>query len=299
MKNYISIDTGGTFIKHGVIREDGEILRRGKIPTPQTSPEAYFSAIRDICRSYAEFRPEQVLSMSLPGTVDEKTGMIRGQSSIPFIHTIPFRELAEKASGMKVRMENDANCAALGETWLGCAKDTESAAFLIFGTGLGGALCLNGKLLRGFHMAAGEFSDYISFYDRNPLRLRNADAILSTRKTVKHIAELSGIPEEELNGEVIFRRAEEQIEPYADAAAGICYETAVLVFNIQHIFDPEVVVLGGGMSGQVLWYSQTLHCLEEIYSRTESFAPVRLLRSTMGNNANLLGALRHTLIDRE
>lgn len=299
MKNYISIDTGGTFIKHGVIREDGKILKQGKTPTPQVSLPEYFDAIRNICSSYSEFNTETVLSMSLPGTVDQKTGTIRGQSSLPYIHKVPFRILAEKETEMKIKMENDANCAALGETWMGCAKNLESAAFLIFGTGLGGALCLDGKLVRGFHLAAGEFSDFISFYDRKTLQMRNVDAIISTKKCVKRVIESTGMKETDLNGEVIFRRAEENLEPYDDAVDEICFETAVLAFNIQHVFDPEAIILGGGMSGQTLWYSRTMEYLKEIYSRTDSFAPVKLMKSTIGNNANLLGALKHTLLEHE
>ena len=84
-------------------------------------------------------------------------------------------------------------------------------------------------------------------------------------------------------------------QPYIGALDRICLETAVLVFNIQHVFDPECVVLGGGMSGQSLWYDGTQKHLDSIYRKTESFAPVRLLRSTLGNDANLLGALKHTL----
>ena len=184
VKNYISIDTGGTFIKHGLIREDGQILKRGKVSAPQTSITDYFYTVADICSQYKESCPETVLSMSLPGTVDQKAGTIRGQSSLPYIHNIPFRRLAEEASGMKVMMENDANCAALGETWLGCAKGLNSAAFLIFGTGLGGALCIDGKLLHGFHLAAGEFSDVIMDFEWPSVRYRNTDAVISTRKLI-------------------------------------------------------------------------------------------------------------------
>ncbi len=295
MNNYISIDTGGTFIKHGVIHEDGQILERGKIPTPQTSLPDYFDAVKAICRSYREFCPEPVLSLSLPGTVNQKTGRILGQSSLSYIHNVPFRQLAEDATGMKIMMENDANCAALGETWLGCAKDLSSAAFLIFGTGLGGALCLGGKLIRGYHLAAGEFSDLISGFDGKSMGFRNVDSVISTRKAAAMISEMTEIREKELNGEIIFSRAAEKIQPYADVADRICLETAVLAFNIQHVFDPEAVVLGGGMSAQDLWYSQTRLYLDEIYSRTDSFAPVSLLKSELGNDANLLGALWNTI----
>lgn len=299
MNKYISIDTGGTFIKHGLIREDGKILERGKVPTPQTSLPDYLDAVKNICRSYEEFCPEPVLSMSLPGTVDRKTGTIRGQSSLFYIHNVPFRQLAEEATGMKIMMENDANCAALGETWLGCAKELSSAAFLIFGTGLGGALCLEGKLIRGYHLAAGEFSDFISGFDGESMRFRNVDTVISTRKAAAKISEITGIREKDLNGEIIFSRAADKIQPYAEAANRICLETAVLAFNIQHVFDPEAIILGGGMSAQDLWYSQTNRYLNEIYSRAESFAPVNLLKSEIGNNANLLGALKNTLNDRE
>ena len=157
MKKYVVIDIGGTSIKHALMTESGDILEKGSMKTEGDNINLFIESIGKVVDSYKEKNEVFGLACSSPGAVDVKTGFIGGGSAIPCIHGPNIRELLEKRCGLEVSIENDANCAGLAEGWLGSAKGVENYACIVIGTGIGGCIVINGRILRGKHLHGGEF----------------------------------------------------------------------------------------------------------------------------------------------
>ena len=140
MKKYVVIDIGGTSIKHALMTESGDILEKGSMKTEGDNINLFIESIGKVVDSYKEKNEVFGLACSSPGAVDVKTGFIGGGSAIPCIHGPNIKELLEKRCGLKVSIENDANCAGLAEGWLGSAKGVENYACIVIGTGIGGCI---------------------------------------------------------------------------------------------------------------------------------------------------------------
>ena len=144
-----TIDIGGTGIKFASLTPDGKILDKASTPTPKTLEDLL--AWLDQLLSERDYRG---IAMSVPGAVNQETGVIEGISAIPYIHGFSWYE-ALAHHQLPVHLENDANCVGLSE--LLAHPEIENAACVVIGTGIGGAMIINGKLHRGRHGLGGEF----------------------------------------------------------------------------------------------------------------------------------------------
>ena len=147
MENLILIDIGGTTIKFGLnTGEKLELLPAKK--TPKTLPE-FYQCLEETVNELKKQVPIKGVALSCPGAVDQKTGVIGGDSALPYIHGFDIRSELKKRFGLPVSIENDANCAALAEMASGAGKKVKDAIFLVIGTGVGGALVVDKKLHHG------------------------------------------------------------------------------------------------------------------------------------------------------
>ena len=137
MKNYISFDVGGTDVKYAIISETGDILRKDSYKSPNNLDDFFREIIERINNCEEKLSG---IALSLPGAVDSVNGTIGGSSALDYIHGPNFKEILKEATDLDVEMENDANCAALAEAWLGVAKDKKDILFIVIGTGVGGAV---------------------------------------------------------------------------------------------------------------------------------------------------------------
>ena len=144
-----TIDIGGTGIKFASLTPDGKILNKTSIPTPEN--------LEDLLAWLDQRLSEQDYSgiaMSVPGAVNQETGVIDGFSAVPYIHGFSWYE-ALSSYQIPVHLENDANCVGLSE--LLAHPELENAACVVIGTGIGGAMIINGRLHRGHNGLGGEF----------------------------------------------------------------------------------------------------------------------------------------------
>lgn len=158
MKKIVGIDIGGTMIKYALLSLEGDILKKGEIPTEASKGvENLFSNISKVIEGYLS---EDILGIAVSGTgqIDGSIGkVIGGNPIIPgWIGTNLVERLEEKFN-LPAVLENDVNCAALGEKWIGAAKGKRDFLCLTIGTGIGGGIVLNDELLRGDTCVAGEF----------------------------------------------------------------------------------------------------------------------------------------------
>lgn len=156
MKAYMVIDIGGTYIKYAVMDREAN-KKSGKFPTPKEGLETFLQLIGDMVEKYKKSYELEGIAISSPGAVDVKTGMIGGASAIPYIHGGSMTNLLKERTGLKASIENDANCAALAEGWLGAAKDADYYICIVIGTGIGGSIVINHSILRGASLHGGEF----------------------------------------------------------------------------------------------------------------------------------------------
>lgn len=251
MKN-IGIDIGGTFIKAAIVEKNGKIVLSSKTPTPQRGseiPERVVEIIGDLTkRANVAMGDINSIGIGAPGVCDSKEGVIINCPNIPGCKNISICEYITKKTGVKSFLDNDANCAALGEymTW---DSKPEGFIFITLGTGVGGGIIIGGKILRGVNSAAGEVGHIVIVKDGEMCncgrrgcweRYASVSALVRQSKAAGFTGDVSGrtVFEEKNKGN---KRAEEVLDKWLEyVAEGIC--------DMVNIFQPDVIVIGGGIS---------------------------------------------------
>lgn len=234
--NLAAIDIGGTTIKIATWK-DNQLQDKHAIDTPKDLNGFYKALTEEVNKIKKDTKIEGV-AISSPGAVNKKTGIIGGSSAIPYIHNFKIVDKLEKRFGLPVSIENDANSAALGELAEGSGKGCDSMAFFVIGTGIGGALIINQKVWYGAHLFGGEFGYMImGAHTLSELASPVAMANRFNERTGKH-----------LDGKTIFELADKDDPVASDERQTLIHALAVAIYNIQHSFDPEKIVLGGGIS---------------------------------------------------
>ena len=234
--NLAAIDIGGTTIKIATWK-DNQLQDKHAIDTLKDLNGFYKALTEEVNKIKKDTKIEGV-AISSPGAVNKKTGIIGGSSAIPYIHNFKIVDKLEKRFGLPVSIENDANSAALGELAEGSGKGCDSMAFFVIGTGIGGALIINQKVWHGAHLFGGEFGYMImGAHTLSELASPVAMANRLNERTGKH-----------LDGKTIFELADKDNPVASDERQTLIHALAVAIYNIQHSFDPEKIVLGGGIS---------------------------------------------------
>jgi len=286
MKRYICIDIGGTAIKHSVINEDGSIITKSQIDTEASKGGLnILKKIKTIIKNYLNEYFINGICISTAGMVDPVKGnIVYASNLIPNYTGIEIKQELEKEFKITCEVENDVNCAGLGEYWLGAAKNSHSCACLTIGTGIGGCIIIDGKIIHGFSNSAGE----VGYMKINGTAFQDMAA---TSKLVERVAERKKISKEELNGKIIFDLAKkgdveciEEIDKLVDTLAlGISY--------VSYVINPEVIVLGGGIMAQKEYLRERIDKALKDKLIDRVYENVRIEFAENENNAGMLGAL--------
>ena len=153
------LDVGGSAIKWAVMDDDAAILEKGEIKTPLDSFESFMKAVVELYESKADI---EGIAISLPGNIDVSTGYVYAPGALSFNANRNIVDEIHKYIKLPVSVENDGKCAALAEVWKGKLKDHKDGIVLIIGTGIGGGVVIDRKVLKGQHFFAGEFSYLIT-----------------------------------------------------------------------------------------------------------------------------------------
>lgn len=295
MDNYMVFDIGGSSVKWSIINIKGNILFSNKINIPKTIEEFFVK----LSNKVNELKDEYCLSgiaISAPGAVDTNIGTIGGISALPYIHGPNFKEILMKMTGLPVEIENDANCAALGECWIGSAKDENDCAFVVCGTGIGGALVKDKKVHTGVHKHGGEFGYCLVDIDVHKQRYLSWSNAGSTFAVAKFIADRKGISMDEFNGLKAFELYDSGDEIAIEEVNRFFRYMAIGIYNIQYTYDPEVIILGGAICERKGFLDEVNKKITEIIE-SNSEATIRPIVKICqyGNNANKLGALYNFL----
>lgn len=281
------LDIGGTSIKVAVSDREGNLKEKGFVKVEETF-EALMGNIVEWINSMKEKYEIEGVAISSPGAVDTKTGIVGGASAVPCIHGPNWKEEILKRTSLKASIENDANCAALAEVFSGTAKGVSDMMFLVCGTGIGGAIVNNGKIHHGKHLHGGEFG-YMLMEEENG-QFYNFSEVASTMSFVRRVRKHYN--DESWDGVKIFEEAANGNEVCIEAIERFYKNLAIGIFNIQYVYDPEMILLGGAISEREDFIDRINEKIDEIMSKVE-IAKVRpqVLTCTHKKDANLIGAV--------
>lgn len=289
MKQYICIDIGGTSIKHGMIQEYGNFLTTGEAATEamEKGGPGILEKIQNIAENYVNHYQPEGICISTAGMVDCEEGKITYAAPlIPDYTGTEIKKTMEKRFSIPCEVENDVNCAGLAEYFAGASKGTKISVCLTVGTGIGGAIILDGKVFHGFsgsgceigymHLPGGEFQDL------------GASSIL-----VKKTAEYKKIPAESIDGKYVFENAKKGDEDCIRAIEEMTDVLGMGIANICYVLNPEVVVLGGGIMAQKEYLGEKIRKSLEKYLIPSVASHTRLAFAENQNQAGMLGAYYH------
>lgn len=279
-----ALDIGGTSIKSGIWDGQGTTELKEQDTNAKLGGPYVMERALEILKSYGTF---DAIGISTAGQVDWEQGSIRyANENIPGYTGMQIRQILEKEFSVPVAVENDVNAAAQGEGIFGAGKGADSFLCLTYGTGVGGAIVMNGQVYRGSCFSAGEFGAMVM----HPEDVREGDPFsgcyekyASTTALVREAKKLDPSLE---NGRRIFEKiGRPEVKAVVDAWTD---EIVHGLVTLIHIFNPSVVVLGGGVMAQPYVLSQVR---EKTMNRImSSFRNVRLEQAALGNQAGLLGA---------
>lgn len=281
------LDIGGTSIKVAVSDREGNLKEKGFVKIEETF-EALMGNIVEWINSMKEKYEIEGVAISSPGAVDTKMGIVGGASAVPCIHGPNWKEEILKRTSLKASIENDANCAALAEVFSGTAKGVSDMMFLVCGTGIGGAIVNNGKIHHGKHLHGGEFG-YMLMEEEDG-QFYNFSEVASTMSFVRRVRKHYN--DESWDGVKIFEEAANGNEVCIEAIERFYKNLAKGIFNIQYVYDPEMILLGGAISEREDFIDRINEKIDEIMSKVE-IAKVRpqVLTCTHKKDANLIGAV--------
>ena len=275
-----TVDIGGTGIKFAAMSKEGEILDKQEIATPND-----LDGLLNWLKMLLSKREYQGIAMSVPGAVDRKTGTIGGISAVPYIHGFSWYDKLASYE-LPVHLENDANCVGLSE--LLAHPELENAACVVIGTGIGGAMIVNGRLHRGKHHLGGEFGYMTTLAPAE--KLNNWSQLASTGNMVRYLAEKSG--QTDWNGRKIYQEAEAGNTLCQEAIERMNRNLAQGLLNIQYLFDPDVISLGGSISQNKTFIEGVRSAISYFVDRYEEYSVTpEIVACTYQGEANLYGAL--------
>ena len=295
MKYYLSIDIGGTALKYSLMDAAGNIAERGEIPSPQDR-ESFQKTITDLYEKYAD--RIEALVMSAPGRIDSAHAYFYTSGALQYLDHTSLKELLKDVP-VPIALENDAKAAALAEIWKGSMQGIRNGSLLVIGTGLGGAVIIDGKLYRGLDFTAGEYS-FLSGDFHQPYSLNNLVGTEGVGSLLRRYAAKTEEDPEKLNGRIFFARAVQGEQAALDALHEYCSVLAGLILSLQAVLDVQRFAIGGGISRQPLLIDVLKEEVHQGYERGQGILPFtepEITACTFGNDANMIGALYHYLFE--
>lgn len=293
LMNYLCFDIGGTSVKYGVADKTGSLLLKGEIPNEITlkGVNGFVESLVCLAEQYRQEFDLQGIAVSTAGIVDPEQGVVLyAPKYFPGYPGTELQHLLTEKTGLPCTVENDVNAAALGEYWLGAGKGAKSLFCITVGTGIGGCIVLDGRVIHGASYSAGE----AGLQHIRPEG--NWEEIASTSALIRNVAKAKQVPEGELNGKKIFAMAQ---RGDADALEGITRQMddlAAGIANICYILNPERIIIGGGIAAQEKYLYPMLDKALRKKLLPLVYEKVTLRFAALKNDAGMIGALFNFLM---
>lgn len=260
MKKYLGIDLGGTNIRVAKITEEGEILQVVKAPSKALeSQEIIVENIIQVIRQIDDLSDVESIGLGVPGPVDQKNGWMNMASNMPAMTKYPLVKKLEAEFGIKVRMDNDCNVACLAEAYFGHGKDKEIVVYVTHSTGIGCGVCINKQTISGSHGYAGEIGNIIVKREGPRINHLNIGA-LENESSGTHLVRKAN---ERLNMNLkhagqVFELKEQGNQIAIDLVDEMTTDFAIALANVGHVLDPDIFILGGGVTQGAQYYFDDL-----------------------------------------
>lgn len=282
----ITFDIGGTFIKYGICDENFNLLETHKVPTEAMQGGQVL--IERIIKIIESFDNIDRVAISTAGQVDSEHGIVvHSTDNIPYYTGMMVKKIVENKTGIPTFVENDVNAAAMGEAIFGAAQGANDFICLTYGTGIGGAIFLNGELYKGVGSFAGEMGHMIIHAGGKQCTCGGEgcyECYASAKALIKSVNKVSEVPLDAF--EIFSKESIEKPEIRSEIDKWID-EIIVGLINIIYTFNPPLIVLGGGIMNE----DYIIDLIDrKIYNKLmENYRNVNIVRSRLGNQAALLG----------
>ena len=301
-----AIDLGGTNTKLGIVAAGGEVIGEESFPTrPERSGGSWVeevgAALRAIGgREGVDEGSVCAVGIGAPGPLSAKEGVLTNPvPNLPKWRGFAICAALSERLGKPAYLDNDANVAALSEQWLGVAKGSENVVVLTLGTGIGGGVIAEGRLLHGFSGNAGELGHISIDYDgpecacgsRGCIELY-ASAGATVERYRRKLEEAGREAEGEITAEGVFEAAEAGDELAKATFAEVGYCLGAAVGSIVHAFNPEMVVVAGGMAEAARYFLGMIRSVVKERTYSDLQVGLRIEVSPLGDRMGLLGAAR-------
>jgi len=281
----LSFDIGGTLVKLGIVDARGQVLNTQQIDTDASQGGANLLAkLLDVARPLVTQHQPAGIAFSTLGIVDAANGDITGAAdAIPGYLGLSPKRLFETTFRLPVVVENDVNCVAVAEGWTGAARDISNYLALTLGTGIGGGIVIDGKLYRGAHAAAGEWGYMI-------VNGQLWEDVASLRGLANLAAE--AVPGCTLDAEQVFALYDHGDPAYTAVVQRWMQLLVCGVVNLVYAFDPQRIIIGGGITGRGPVFLQELQQALDGLLRPDFCGLTQFRLAAAGNSAGMLGAAR-------
>lgn len=286
--NTLTIDIGGTNIKYGVIDSSAKLIFSDEIPS--NASDGGPKLLTRICELIdgIPYAFNQI-GISASGQINSKTGtVIFATDSIPNFTGCDIKQTIKDHTGKDVSVENDVNCAVLGEARYGAGVATDNIIMLTIGTGIGGGIIINEQLYTGSSYSAGEFGHMVTHPDGRACTCGHKGCYEQYAATTALLKDVQRVFPEVTNGRQIMELYVEQNKIISNIVNKWCKEIALGLVSLIHAFNPGTVILGGGIMAN----EQLLTIVKEtVYEMLiPSFRNVEIKKPLLDNNAGLYGA---------
>ena len=295
----IGIDLGGTNLRAAAIDKDGKMLAKISGNTPVASGPG--PVVDDMAQSVEKLREKfgrehlAGIGAGVPGNIDMAKGIIVGWGNMPIFNGYPMRDELSKRLGTKVILENDANAAALGEQWIGAGRGVNDLVLMTLGTGVGGGIIVDGRILHGQIGMAGELGHMTVSPNGNPCGCGNRGCLEkhASATAVSAMARLLNLGHD-LTAEQVYDLAVQGNDRAREIFKAMGEALGIALASLINIFNFPLYLLGGGVVAS--WELFAPAMIAEIerrcftYRSTLKIGPTRIEAAKLGGDAGLFGA---------
>lgn len=287
MQQVIGIDLGGTAIKLGRFTTDGKCLQSITVDTPQpATPEA---VLLKMIEAIAQIDPDNqsiAIGVGTPGPADAAGRVAKVAINLVGWQDVPLADWLEAKTGKPTILANDANCAGLGEAWLGAGRNFQHLILLTLGTGVGGAIILDGKLFVGHQGAAAELG-LITLNPDGPICNSGNQGSLEQHTSIAAIRRRTGKEPAEL-GKLAQNGDLEALTFWQEYGKDLGIGLTSLIY----VLTPQAVIIGGGVSASFKYFLPAMQAEIEKRVLPTSRLGLQILPAELGNSAGMVGAAK-------
>ncbi len=295
-KYSIGVDLGGTNLRVAAIDSSGKVLRR--ISTPAIYEKGPKHVVFDIVSTVKKIEDEwgcenlAGVGIGVPGYIDMQAGVIIGSANLPGFQDFPIRDEMQTALRTQIILENDANAAAVGEMWMGAGQNVKDMILLTLGTGIGGGIIIDGKVLHGSQGMAGEFGHMTVFPEGNPCGCGNYGCLEkhASASAISAMGSMMHFQNDVQTAEGIFELAQAGNKRAQMVFEAMGRALGIALASLMNVFNFSLYVLSGGPLPAWEFFAPSMFTEVRRRSFTYERTHPRVEKALLGADAGLFGA---------